>query len=168
MPDIRKPITNESTKGEEFGWIEAVADKCLDGSYLSTLFTAEFMAWIAQRIKSDLTLDVMDTIAGRNEAISNQAAQIGNLQTAAKNQERARQETEHETTVTMKALRDKLNAKQAAYEGKCTEAGQGWANASAEKTQNVKANRKINELENTVMQLKARLFDIMEANAATE
>lgn len=63
---MAKVLTVNSSKDEELTEFHNFASRCLEGSYLRSLFTKDFMTWVKNKIEDDVCPDMMEYLAATN------------------------------------------------------------------------------------------------------
>lgn len=61
-------LTESATKADEIAFVEAVAAGLPSNSYLASLFSETFVAWIAKQIREDVCPDVIDLVRSLKES----------------------------------------------------------------------------------------------------
>lgn len=151
------------SKTDEVETLRRLAERAPADSYIASLLTEQLLKWFESRVRSDWTCDVFDGLA-RAEVDAHNARQT--LQETKEALQRAADHLGRQLTGAM----DEIARLQFALETSRKET-EVWVNRSEERRQQAvaaEAKAKAKVLDDELVRLKAKLFDLIESREAAE
>lgn len=167
-------VDTQSCKADESAFLQTVALKCHDGSYLHSLFTPEMVKWVEDQIRDDGCPDLMAELVYERKLRQDEAIRAGTLATQLNDCMAAREKDSRSDQAAISGLQsnldqamERIRLQSQMHSEEMDRIRERLHSSRDEVTQlslNLSAStRRVAELEQEMLNLKATMFDMMMA-----